>query len=57
MTDEQYVELMKKLNPQVIVSPALIEKFRLEYPPKSAKLLQLQMMIAIAPIVKAIKGK
>lgn len=57
VSDEQYIALMKKLRPNVIVSPELVEMFKKEYPEGSAKLMQLKMMIGLAPIVKKIRHK
>ena len=48
---------MKKLRPDVIVSDELIALFKAQYPPNSQQLLQLRMMVTVAPLVKRLKGQ
>lgn len=57
MTNDDYVKLMKKLRPDVIVSDELIALFKAQYPPNSQQLLQLRMMVTVAPLVKRLKGQ
>ena len=55
LNDEQYIALMKRLRPDVKISTELIALFKAQYPAGSAALMQLQMMLAVAPLVKRVK--
>lgn len=47
MSDNEYIALMKRLRPDVIISPDLLRMFKEAYPPNSLKLLAIKAMLGM----------
>jgi hypothetical protein len=57
MNDAQYIELMKQLRPNVIISDELVAMFKQEYPVGSLKLMKLQGMLKVNALLTTHKAK